>query len=230
MTQYTEALLNDDRCFLEQHMWQNVFRSVVREVDALSDTSGIVVSLWTTICRIPGLFKDIQYAVCNSIDTDTRTIENLLARVQETRCLLLQWRTQFEDLLPSLNTPKQCRDGKKVDTLGVYMANLILMNRLSVSLNPRAGAELETQTQDVARRILQLRQMTSTVNPRASLFMAFKVITAQAILDTQDEWQRAIDLAIQDDACTGPLIRSQVFERWVRLKGRKITVLSAAPM
>ena len=110
------------------------------------------------------------------------------------------------------------------------MANLILMNRLSVSLNPRAGADLESQTQDVARRILQLRQMTSTVNPRASLFMAFKVITAQAILDTQDEWQRAIDLAIQDDAYTSPLIRSQIFERWVRLKGRKITDKSAASM
>ena len=230
MTQYTEALLNDDRCFLEQHIWQNVFRSVVREADALSDTSGIVVSLWTTICRIPGLFKDVQYTVCNSIDTDTRTIETLLARVQETRRLLLQWHTQFEDPVPSQNPPKQCKEGKKIDTLGVYMANLILMNRLSVSLNPRAGAELETQTQDVARRILQLRQMSSTVNPRASLFMAFKVITAQAILDTQDEWQRAIDLAIQDDAYTSPPIRSQVFERWVRLKGRKFTDMSTASM
>ena len=230
MTQYTEALLNDDICFLEQHIWLNVFKSVVREADALSDTSGIVVSLWTTICRIPGLFKDVQYAVCNSIDTDTRTIGNLLATVQETRGLLLQWHTQFEDLFPSQNPPKQCRDGKNIDTLGVYMANLILMNRLSVSLNLRAGAELEAQTQNVAHRILQLRQMSSTVNPRASLFMAFKVITAQAILDTQDEWQRAIDLAIQDDAYTSPLIRSQIFERWVRLKGRKFTDMSTASM
>ena len=220
--------MNDHRCFLEQNVWQNVFRSVVREADTLSDTSGIVVSLWTTICRIPSLFKDVQNAVCNSKKTDTCTIENLLAHVQGTRRLLLQWRTQFEDLLPSLNPPQQCREGKKVDTLGVYMANLILVNRLSVSLNLRAGAELENQTQDVARRILQLRQMTSTMNPRASLFMAFKVLTAQSILDTQDEWQRAIDLAIQNDAYTSPLISSQVFERWVRLKGRKITNMSVA--
>lgn len=220
--------MNDHRCFLEQNIWQNVFRSVVREADALSDTSDIVVSLWTTICHIPSLFKDVQNAVCNPTEDDTCTIENLLVRVQETRRLLLQWRTQFENLLPSLNPPKQCRDGKKTDTLGVYMANLILMNRLSVSLNLRAGAELENQTQDVAHRILQLRQMISTVDPRASLFMAFKVVTAQAILDTHNEWQRAIDLAIQDNAYASPLIRSQVFERWVRLKGRKITSMSAA--
>ena len=220
--------MNDHRCFLEQNTWQNVFRSVVCEADTLSDTSGIVVSLWTTICRIPSLFKDVQHAVCNPNETDKRTIENLLVQVQETRRLLLQWHTQFEDLLPSQNPTKHCREGKKIDTLGVYMANLILMNRLSVSLNLRAGAELENQTQDVARRILQLRQMTSTVNPRASLFMAFKVITAQAILATQDEWQRAINLAIQDNAHTSPLVRSQIFERWVRLKGRKFSDKSAA--
>ena len=203
--------------------------SVVCEADTLSDTSGIVVSLWTTICRIPSLFKDVQNAVCNSNETDKCTIENLLVQVQETRRLLLQWRTEFEDF-PSQNSPKQCREGKKIDTLGVYMANLILMNRLSVSLNLRAGAELETQSQDLARQILQLRQMTSTVNPRASLFMAFKVITAQAILETQDEWQRAIDLAIQDNAHTSSLVTSQIFERWVRLKGRKFSDKSAASM
>ena len=203
--------------------------SVVCEADTLSDTSGIVVSLWTTICRIPSLFKDVQNAVCNSNETDKCTIENLLVQVQETRRLLLQWRTEFEDF-PSQNSPKQCREGKKIDTLGVYMANLILMNRLSVSLNLRAGAELETQSQDLARQILQLRQMTSTVNPRASLFMAFKVITAQAILETQDEWQRAINLAIQDNAHTSSLVRSQIFERWVRVKGRKFPDKSAASM
>ena len=61
--------------------------------------------------------------------------------------------------------------------------------------------------------------------------MAFKVITAQAILETQDEWQQAIDVAIQDDAyTTSPLIRSRLFERWVRLKGRKITDMGAASM
>lgn len=60
----------------EHDVWQNVFRSVVFETDAaLSDSSGVVVSLWTITCPIPSLFKDVQNAVCNF--TDTRTIGSL---------------------------------------------------------------------------------------------------------------------------------------------------------
>lgn len=220
--------MNDTRSFLEQDIWQNVFRSVVRETETLSDSSGIVVSLWTTICPIPGLFKDVQNAVCNPIDFDMRTIGDLYARVRAIWSSLLQWRQQYDELTSSHNQPQQAVNGKQYETLGIYMANQILINRLSVSLKPHAGSDLEAETHDLARQLLQLERTASTVNPRASLFMAFKVITAQAIRDTKDEWQRAIDCSVEDHAAARPFISGQVFERWVRLKGRKITRTSAA--
>lgn len=220
--------MNDNKCFLEQDKWQNVFRSVVRETEALSDSSGIVVSLWTIICPIPGLFKDVQNAVCNSIDFDMRTIADLNARVRDIWSSLLQWRQQYDELTSSHELPEQAVNGKQYETLGIYMANQILINRMSVSLNPRAGSELEADTHDLARQLLQLERTARAVNPRASLFMAFKVITAQAFLDTQDEWQQAIDCSMDDHAAASPFISGQAFERWVRLKGRKITRTSAA--
>ena len=223
-------MLNDDRCFLEKDIWQNVFRSVVRETKALSDSSGIVLSLWTTICPIPGLFKDVQSAVCNSVDVDMRTIGSLFASAQETRSLLLQWRKLFDELALFHDSPKQPVNGKQYDTLGVYMANMILINRLCVSLNPRVGSGLEDETQNLAHQILQLERRASIVNPRASLFMAFKIIVAQTILDTKDQWQQAIRLSIEDHAHASPVIRSHVFERWVKLKGRKFTSKSIATM
>ena len=223
-------MLNDDRCFLEKDIWQNVFRLVVHETKALSDSSGIVVSLWTTICPIPGLFKDIQKAVCNSIDVDMRTIGTLFARAQETRFLLLQWRNRFDELALFQESRKQPINGKQYDTLGVYMANMILINRLCVSLNPCAGSGLEDEAQNLAHQILQLERRASVFNPRASLFMAFKIIVARTILDTTDEWQQAIRRSIEDPARASPFIGSHVFERWVRLKGRKFTGKNAATM
>lgn len=220
--------MNDDRCFLEQEIWQNVFRSVVREREALSDSSEIVVSLWKIICPIPGLFKDVQNAVCNPIDFDMRTIGDLYTRVRGIWSSLLQWRQQYDELTSSDTLLQQAVNGKQYETLGIYMANQILINRLSVSLKPHAGSELEAETHDLARQILQLERLANAVNPRASLFMAFKVITAQAVLNTKDEWQRAIGRSMEDDAHASPLIGAQVFERWVRLKGRKITRTSAA--
>ena len=143
-------MLNDDRCFLEKDIWQNVFRSVVRETKALSDSSWIILSLWTTICPIPGLFKDVQSAVCNSVDIDMRTIGSLFARARETQSLLLQWRERFNELALFHDSPKQPVNGKQYDTLGVYMANMILINRLCMSLNPRAGSGLEDEAQNLA--------------------------------------------------------------------------------
>lgn len=224
--QYTEAMLNDDKCFLELDVWQNVFRSAVYESAALSDSSEIVISLWTIICPIPSLFKDVQNAVCNSTDTDPHTIGSLYARAQVIRTLLMQWRQQFEEHPLSRNLPEQSRNGKQYDTLGIYMTNLTIINRLSVSLSTCAGSELEDEAQDLASQIIELERRASVANPRASLFIAFKVIVAQATLNTANEWQQAIRLSIEDHVRAKSLISSQIFEHWVNLKGRKITRLS----
>ena len=108
------------------------------------------------------------------------------------------------------------------------MANLITVNRLSVSLDTRAGTELEDETQNVASRIIELERKASATNPRASLFLAFKVIVAEATLGTKNEWQQAITLSDEDHVGANSFISSQVFEHWVNLKGRKIRSPSAA--
>ena len=154
---------------------------------------------------------------------DMRIIDTLLARVREVRRLLLQWRRQHDDLFSPHNIHEQSNDGKEYDTIGIYMANMILVNRLTVSLSPPVGSDLEIETRDLAHGILQLERRASVEDPRASLFMAFKIITAQTVIDTEDEWQRAVDLSNEDQAVISPLISANVFERWVRLKGRKIT-------
>lgn len=221
-------MLNDERCFLEQHVWQNVFRSVIVETGTISDSSGIVVSLWTTICPIPGLFKDVQNAVCNFTGTDMGTIGSLFARARKIRTSLLQWRRQFEELFLSHISHEQSGNGKQYETLGIYMASLIIINRLSVSLNVRAGKDLEDETQDLASGVVELERRANAANPRASVFIAFKVIVAQATLDTRNEWQQAIRSSVENSASASLFISSQVFEHWVELKGRKSTSLRVA--
>ena len=223
LAQYTEALLNDDRCFLEQDMWQDVFKSVVYETGVLSDSSEIVISLWTIVSAIPSLFKDVQYAVCSSTDIDMPTIRSLFTRLRETRAMLLHWHSQFEQLTfsPNPNSTENFKTDKHYETLGVYLVNMILVNRLSVSLNTHMGSDLEDETQDLARRIFYLVHKAAAMYPRASLFMAFKSIAAQAALDTKDEWHRATRRSVENYVPATPLISSQIFGRWVSLKGRK---------
>ena len=108
------------------------------------------------------------------------------------------------------------------------MTNLMIINRLSVSLNILAGLEVEYETQDLARRIIEIERRASAMYPRASLFMAFKVVAAKAALDTKDEWQQAISSSIEHQVNGNLVISRQVFEHWVSLKGRKLQSLGTA--
>ena len=221
-------MLNDDRCFLERDVWQNVFTSAVFETGALSDSSEIIVSLWTNICPIPSLFKDVQKAVCTFTDIDRRSIGSLFARARDIWTFLMQWCLKVEEILLSHSPPEQLAAGKYHETLGMYMTNFIIINRLSVSLDTRAGLDFEDETQNLARRIIAIEQKARAASPRARLFLAFKVIVARATLHTKYEWQQAIRLSIEDHASADSVISSQVFNHWVSLKGRKTTSWGSA--
>ena len=216
--------MNDDRCFLEEDGWQTVFKSVVYETGALSDSSEIVISLWTIASAIPSLFKDVQYVVCSSTHINIPTIKNLFTRLRDIRVKLSHWHSQYEQLIFSQNPTENPETDKHYETLGVYLVNIILVNRLSVSLNPHIGSDLEDETQEVARQIFRLVDKASARYPRASLFMAFKVIAAQAVLNTEDDWHQATRFPIENyDAPAASLISSQTFGRWIHLKGRKFS-------
>ena len=220
--------MNDERCFLEQGIWQNVLRSAISETDTLSNSSGIAVNLWIIVCPIPSLFKDVQNAICDPTNTDMHTTRILFARVLAIRTSLNQWRREYEEYISSHDSSEQSGVDKQYDLLGIYMANIIIINRLNISLHPLSGTESENETQDLARQLIQLELKASSANPRASLFMAFKVVAAQAALDTHEEWQQAIKTSVEDPTDVHALVDRQIFERWVRLKGRKIRVGSAA--
>ncbi|RAL68026.1 hypothetical protein DID88_008749 [Monilinia fructigena] len=62
----TEALLNGERCFLEQPAWQNLLLSIIckEEYYTISDRSEIVVHLIMTKSNIPGTFWDMTQILC----------------------------------------------------------------------------------------------------------------------------------------------------------------------
>lgn len=219
-------MLNNDKCFLEHDCWHNVFKSVVSDTRTLSYSSSIIVSLWITISPIPSLFKDVQNAVCMSKDADLGNIRNLLLRARDIRALLSEWRHQFDSWFSSYSSSVQLEEGTEYETLGIFMANTIMLNRMSTSLDIRAGSELEDEAQSLARTILEIQRRANVTNPRTSLFMAFKAVVAEATIGTKNEWQQAMGLELEGHAGANSIISRHVFERWVNLKGRKI---SSAP-
>ena len=221
-------MLNDDKCFLEHDVWHNVFKSVVSDIRTLSYSNSIIVSLWITISPIPSLFKDVQNAVRMSKDTDPRDIRSLLVRARNIRALLSEWRHQYDKWVSSYSSSEQLEDGTEYETLGIFMANTIMLNRMSTSLDIRAGSELEDEAQGLARAILEIQRRANATNPRTSLFMAFKAVVAEATIGTKTEWQQAMGLELEGHAGANSIISRHVFEHWVNLKGRKISSVPTA--
>ena len=216
-------MLNNRQCFLEQEAWQAVFRASAVEWERFSDRSDIVVSLWTCVLCLPSLFFDVQKAVFNPHAPKATLIESLLDRIHQLRNRILQWRQRYEiarleRIERSIHADIQ--NDKRYEILGVCLAGNIILNRLHLSLNPFAGPEIEETIQNFANQILVLTEHCSVNNPRAGLFMAFKVVTARAVIATTEEWR--VTTQEQRDAHVGPngCIARWVFERWCSLKGR----------
>ena len=140
-----------------------------------------------------------------------------MARAHGIRCVLCQWRRWYDKASSeSVDAPD-----KRFETLGVCLANAVIIDRLIVAIDPVAGLELEQEAQSLARQIFQIADAAAKVNPRAALFMEFKLMAARAALATEDDWQTFIRNA-QAERFDKP-VPKELFERWCSVKGRRIT-------
>jgi hypothetical protein len=89
----TEALLNNEHCFLETDAWKAVFRSVIREDGLISDRSGIVVELMILKSNIPGFFHDVA-EIAQSEEPDRAVVNELACRIHQLRVDLLKWHSR----------------------------------------------------------------------------------------------------------------------------------------
>lgn len=193
------------------------------ETSPFSERSDITISLEMLVCHIPRLYNDVEDAVKNPQAVDFKLVDHLVTRIHQLRATLMKWRERYDSLLRSItlqrSSPGVGKD-KRHETLGVAMGMLIVLNRLLVALNTSLAVELEPQTQGLATTIIDLQRQAYVTNPRAGLFMAFKIIVAQATLATADEWQ-ACESHSNEMCLPQPFIAEEVFDRWCNLKGRK---------
>lgn len=216
-------MLNGDTCFLEQDAWQAVLCSIVLETSPFSERSNITISLWITVCHIPRLLNEVDDALESPQNVDLTWVDHLVTRLYHLRTTLMGWLERYDTLIlniiPARSSPGLGKD-KRHETLGVAMGMLIVLNRSLVALNTSLAMKLEPQTQALATRIMDLQRQAYVVNPRAGLFMAFKIIVAQATLATADEW-RACGRCSDEMGLPRSFIRKEIFDHWCNLKGRK---------
>ena len=99
-----------------------------------------------------------------------------------------------------------------------------MVNRLILALNLDMMEELENENQSIAHQIMGAEQKAYGANPRAAVFMAIKVILANATIATQDEWRRYSDGGGEWANIHPRIIAKEIWEHWCKLKGRRSTL------
>jgi len=190
-----------------------------------ADCSDIVICLWSHLWSLPNIFNDVQDIVINEREPPSHLLAQLLGRIFTLRAKLLRWRGRFQALLLTQNSPvssNYTRFDKRCETLSVCLAGLILLCRLALALDPCMGSATEDEAQRLSLEINDLYKEVSTYNPRAGLFMAFKMEVARATLGTSEDWHIVSSTPPLPNVSSKGLIKPSVFERWCNLKGRRV--------
>lgn len=222
----TEALLNNEHCFLETDAWKEVFRSVIKEDGLVSDRSSIVVELMILKSNIPGLFHDVAELVQSEGETDQAAINELACRIHHLRVDLLKWHSSYEILLsqaPEIlpGSPEYDRGCK---TFGTYLSCVILASRLLGALSPSERVELENETQMLAKHMLALEVEARSTSSAVCIFMAQTLGVSRATIATSKDWLMGESVDISDGEPKGKpreVIPRWKFDRWNASLGRK---------
>ena len=169
---------------------------------------------------MPRLFGEVESFFSQPEDADNLTIQELTERLHQHRDSLVKWALEYEAIASQYPQPSsnQIMFDKRYETLSVVLGMRIVMNRLLLSLNANLAGQLEDESQFFAHRIFDLEKQAYATNPRAGIFVAFKMVVARATIETRAEWCMSKLMADLEGNPRRRMIPKEVFAHWCDLK------------
>jgi len=220
----TEAILENQTCFLEDPAWIAVLQSIITDDPLVPERSTMLISLIHVKIVIPGLFCDITKAICSRTDPPVSTVTELISRAQNLRLALKNWHSTYIGLDDTVDNPIAgigLSDGYCKLRVLCYLCT-IYSNRLSTSIyftGTPGIEEMEQESQRLARNIVSFCRDEAYSNLQSSLILAQKLPIAEATIETGEEWkQQSRQGSGQSQLFKMP---EKTFRRWCSLFGRK---------
>jgi hypothetical protein len=232
----TEALITNQRCFLEQRAWKAVLRSVaIADAPIISDRSPIVVELMALKCNIPGLCVDVTNMICHQLHPDPSFILEVAHKLHQVRGNLFRWFGQYENILHNAPPilPGTAEFDRKCKVFATYLSCVIITSRLLGAISPTERSELEDETCVFTSQMLKLEDEVEKASRQTYLFMAQTLGVSKATINTSPIWRDCNEKEKtkdendndQPDTPESPgsagLIAAWKFERWNELMGRR---------
>ena len=181
----------------------------------------MVNELLIILISIPGLFRDITDAICQSHEPPLITEIGLVSRAQNIRSSLRNW--YFSHIGPNnapMNRSILCDGFYRILVL-FYIAS-IYSNRLNTCIffsgTPEIE-EMEDECQKFANNIVSLCKGESYLNMQGSLLLAQKLPIAEATIQSGADWKQ--QLSYSNSRSQPFKMPKQTFRDWCNLFGRK---------
>lgn len=232
------AFLNNTPCFLEQPQWQAVLREAVDEDTTLTNDKDMALALWGGLIGMPGLFKTTTELLLAPCPPPQKALDDLTEHLLAKRKNLITWLTLVrknlivkrewvqEDeygVLVFSSSFEYTRLGHwcltRLALRGTYAVCRMIKSRLLYAISPTKFHHLEVEAQEIARRILGLKEDMAYHKHSALVwnqFMAQGTWIAKGIVETKDLWSEKFE------GHNGMLSRWK-FEKWNEVIGRKIS-------
>ncbi|OCK85755.1 hypothetical protein K432DRAFT_448397 [Lepidopterella palustris CBS 459.81] len=228
---FTESLLNNSSCFLEQPSWQRILPSMITTSDSpFSDRSPIVLSFWSRVMASASYFKDVTDLIYSQFSPSqpSPSQSELISRGLCRRESFFQWRQEFNALvkgIPYSRCPHAQKQYTKLSqVLGVYLSCLALLSRLIGAVSSSLRSELEDESQALAMEVARMEKEASSKSPMAGFFLAQKMTIARSITDTADMWKDSLGIGCgnEEPGVGEAVIERWKFERWCTAMARTI--------
>lgn len=221
----TECLLNNERCFLEEKRWQNVFRSlIVHDELQISDRSEITIHLIMLKAYVPGLYHDATSILFADALPNPDIIAGLTVRVRRILHKISEWHSKYIAVLSYY--PKFIPGSAEYDSsckvYSTYLVCIMAASRLLGSLSSNERPTLEERTQKIAEEVMKLSQEVRAVSKQTCLFLAQSRATALSVRSTKNDWQQLIEEDPQISTHKGQILVRSHWQKWCSTVGRKM--------
>jgi hypothetical protein len=223
-----EAFSANTPCFLAEKKWLRVLRTAVRNAGFSADQQSWALALWEGLVIGPQAFQETTDIILSEAPVERKRLDRVVDLMLFARERLLKGLVQshlesgssvdhelsarqVEDgLALALPMGEQRAASGQLALQGACLLSSMLKARSLYALAPARFYHLETECQELAERIMALRERTDDEDSGAvwSLFISQCNWVAKGVLETKDTWS---------DGCQyreGVMIEKWKFREW----------------
>lgn len=216
---FSEALMNNQRCYLEQPEWMRLYESLIEDDPLhLTDRSEVVIRLRMRMLGLSSMLPDVTDAMDPDFPDSGQQL-TLELKARETHAALLKCLESYKAhvIRTSMTAVPQSELALRREIYGTALEVLCVYKRILASFCEPERLPLESEAQALAARLLELQTQPA---PRHSwIYTEQEKGVAEVVLVTKEEWERDLSGLGFEERWRAACERWRRFNRYIHREG-----------